>query len=163
MSNKGSRPTVPQAFVVGLAVYCAIAVGFFVMFSSRELSFSHTKQHVSHSASSRPGCSNNGCPTWPNSNVTAAVTSQQLPRTVVDLVKTHRQTSWVNLADVIAATQSPDSLRTGFQTLEQVCQSQKYLVVDDISTVSGLGFSMITMVPVSLQVRLELYIGQTGS
>lgn len=100
-------------------------------------------------------CSSNGCPSWPSSNVTAQML-QQLPRTVRDLVKTYKQTSWVGMADVTAAIKSPNSMTTAAEEAAQACQSAKYLVMDDIDTTSGLGFSMITMVPLALQVSLPL-------
>lgn len=103
------------------------------------------------SSTSRVGCSSNGCPILPSSNVTVHML-QQLPGTVRELVTTYRQTSAVELGDLIAAQQSPESLSHD-QDPQQACQSAKYLVMDDITTVSGLGNNMISTAPLALQVR----------
>jgi hypothetical protein len=60
--------------------------------------------------------------------------------TVEQLLFSYDSRSWFNIAEYMATVQDG-----------QKCDKAQYLLVDDISTVSGMGWSMLTMVPLALQ------------
>jgi hypothetical protein len=60
--------------------------------------------------------------------------------TVEQLLLTYDSRSWFNIADYMATVQE-----------SQKCDSAEYLLVDDITTSSGMGWSLLTMVPLALQ------------
>lgn len=88
-------------------------------------------------------CFSNGCPIAP---ANTAARPERLPASVLELLQTYEPTSLAPIADILAAQQSPHP---------GGCKDAKYLLVDDISTVSGLGYSIITMVAFALQVGLS--------
>lgn len=112
-----------------------------------KVNFGAQEQYALHSENSHFGCSNNGCPLLPSNQVPKQLL-QQLPTTFQDLISSYCPTSWVDVADVMASIQSPRG-----SSGHEACRDAKYLITDDISTVSGLGYSMVSMAPLALQVR----------
>lgn len=109
------------------------------------VSFVHRAQptplRLVETAAVEPGCPANRCPLLPAYPV-SKLSLRQVPGSVEQLLKAYQQTSVESVRDLIAARQNPTN-----------CAAARYMLMDDISTASGLGYSMLNMVPLALQVR----------
>lgn len=98
-----------------------------------------------NNAGSSPGPPN-GCAMLPDYPVLEH-SQQQLPGSVLELLQQFHQTSSVSIADLMAAQQNPAD-----------CSSTRYMLVDDMSTIAGLGFSMLNMAAMALQVGPDSFL-----
>jgi hypothetical protein len=64
----------------------------------------------------------------------------QLPNNTLQLLEQYGGSSWFHVAEQMAHMQN-----------SRDCASLKYLLVDDIVTVSGMGWSMLTILSLGLQ------------
>jgi hypothetical protein len=64
--------------------------------------------------------------------------------TLEQLLFSYDARSWFNVAEYMAYMQT-----------SQQCNTAQYLIVDDIATISGMGWSMLTMAPLALQAMVS--------